>query len=331
MCSMIRLLTLVLGMLLAIRAYCEQEFTPDAGEIIRNIVYTDHQILVGSSGAVYRVDPGILNVVERRPLLTPNRLLVADTGGSFNGQLLTCDHSVCFLANSMDFSNVSWSVPRNTIFRDGQDSVVGLFTPSLAGTSELLFGENANGFFGRRFIRGAFKNVNLTGPNPPDNSEFLVTAEKTETSNGEVYQHYTQFLHNDYIYFVTDTVMGEVTPLPAGRVVRFCRNDSGTTRGMNFGSYFELRLGCSSSTTITAATFINSSPFLQPTIVITSRSESNDMHMCAYSVETIDQLMLEKYTQCIGGIGQTAFARDSFPAITRKCKVIPGTTSVRHH
>lgn len=335
MYSIIRPIPLFAGILLVVGGCYAQEFTPkEEGETIRNVLYADQQILVGSGGAnmdtlygaIYRIDPGSLATVERRLLTTPNRLLVADIGGSFDGQLLACDNTECFLAEITDFSNMSWGVPRGMVFRDGSENVAAMFTPSSSDISELLFGESANGFFGRRFVRGEFNNVDLTGSDPPDDSAFMLTAESIEASNGEVYRYHSNFLHGDYIYFVTDTVLAEASPKPAGRVVRFCQSDSGNRR--NFGSYFELKLGCHSDTTITGATFIASAPFTQPTILITSQTEDNLVYVCAYSLQSIDQLMLDKYTECIGGIGHTGFTRNNLSPTFTQCAVNTGLSSV---
>lgn len=312
--SSARLLTLVAGMLLVCSG---QEYTVREGEIIRNLLPADNHILVGSSNAIYRIDADSLTEVQRHALSSPNRLLVTDNGGTYDSQVLTCDNDNCFLSEITNFLNMSWRVPRSEVFRTGVNNVEGIFTPSISGRSELLFGESANGDFARRFLRGKIDNVNLMGPNPPVNSDFMAVAERRELTNDEVYRYYSYFLHNGFIYYVTDPVVGEKDPRPVGRVVRFCQNDS--VSRASFESLFELRLGCSSNAIITAAKFINTEPFTQPTIVVTSRGENNEMHMCSYNLERIDQLMMGKYLDCINGNGLLGFERDELAMETRTC------------
>ena len=147
------------------------EFAPN-DETLRNIIHTDEHIVVGSSSALYRIRPNTLMVDERLPLTAPNRLLVPDIGGTYDGNILTCDNSRCALIEIVNFANVSWLVePSTPVIRTGVANAVGFFVRSLNGTSEIVFAETANGLMARRFARGGLLNVNFEST-MPQNSLF---------------------------------------------------------------------------------------------------------------------------------------------------------------
>ena len=324
MFSLGRLLRFLGGIILLTRGCYSSDHPFVLGEMetIRSVLLSDQRLLIGTSNAIYRLDPDTnpFEVRDEYPLSTPNRLLLATIDGPFHGKLLSCDNDLCFLANINNFTNMSWSVPRGMVFNSGMDNIVGIFIPNPIPSVNLtlLFAESANTNFGRRFVKGNIGNVNLMGPDPFENSNYSMTAERAELDFNEVFRYHLRLFYNGFIYYVTDNVDGENTPLPAGRVVRFC-DDESENRG-SFGSYFEIRLGCDVDTVITAATFIESAPFSQPTILITSRSESsNDVHMCGYSLANIDRLMQEKYDACSRGEGLVAFDRNALEEILRMC------------
>ena len=223
-----------------------EEFAPE-DVTLRNIILIDQHILVGSSSSLYRLNPNTLMDEVTMPLTSENRLLVADSGGSFDGNFLSCDSNRCFLAEISNFNNVSWQVDSSSpLIRDGTMNLHGLFVPSLGGTSELIFVETANGEVGRRVVRGGLANVMFSPSRttPPQDSEFLLLADRVESRVVDPTTYYTQFTHNGFVYFVHDPIPFESFI----RVLRFCQNDSGVAEGpqRNFVSHVEIKLGCGS-------------------------------------------------------------------------------------
>ena len=297
--------TAVMGALL-VQCCTSLEFTPtNADETLRNIFQTEQHIVVGTSSALYRIFPSDVSAASRLALGSPNRLLVADTTGSYIGNFFSCDNDRCFFAEIVDFTNMSWVVePSTAVIRTGEDNIAAVLVPSGNGTTEIIFGETANRQSARRLTKGGF-----LGFATPMDSLFSRVAERGEGDIFESFTHYTEFAHNGFVYFVTSPVKDETLP----SVVRFCQNDTGVT-GI-FRSHFEIKLMCGSQDgVITAATFVNTAPFTEPTIVIsiaqTTGVEQVDNEICAYSLSEIDEMMLVKFEECITGEGLVSFARD---------------------
>ena len=290
------------------------EFPPTNNEeTFRNLIRTERHLIIGSSGALYRINPSNLTMEEKRPLLAANRLLVADTDGSYRGNFLSCSNVQCFLAEIVNFANISWQVNNSAVIRSvGTQNVAGVFAPSSNGTTELTFGETATTESSRRFVKGGLLNVDFSSSavNAKNFAFSRIAAHTDTTSSSLTFNYHTQFSYNGLIYFVTGPVGSESSP----RVVRFCQNDTGFRD--SFRSHFEVRLSCASGV-ITAATFVNSLPFTQPTILITVREDvagnRKRMHVCAYSLTDIDRVMSEYYNNCIIGAANTfvGFSRGS--------------------
>ena len=294
------------------------EFAPN-DETLRNIIHTDEHIVIGSSSALYHIRPNTLTVAERLPLTAPNRLLVPDIGGTYDGNILTCDNRRCALIEIVNFANVSWLVePSMPVIRTGVANAVGGFVRSLNGTSEIVYAETANGLMARRFARGRLLNVNFEST-MPQNSLFSRSAERTEDDPTESFDYHAQFTHNGFIYFVSSPVEDEDFPT----VVRFCQNDTGSVR---FNSHFEIQLKCVGENgeigVITAAAPVMGPPFAEPTLLISmlysvGHGEAT-VDVCAYSLVEIDQIMENKFRVCINGTGVTGFTRDGVIS-TRQC------------
>ena len=140
------------------------EFSPSSNtETLRNVVRTGPRIVVGSSNALYRINPATLEVDERFPISTENRLLVADDGGTYDGNILSCDSDACFLAEVDNFANMSWYVQADTDFiRNSDENIVAILAPNMNGNTEVIFGEapNTNRAGARRFTKGRLTNAN---------------------------------------------------------------------------------------------------------------------------------------------------------------------------
>jgi hypothetical protein len=306
------------------------EFVPsdENNEVLRNIIHTDQHIVIGSSHALYRINPNTLIVDERAPLTAPNRLLVSDVGGSYDGSVLSCDNDRCLLAEVVNLVNISWVVEDSisTVIRTGVTNIVGVFVPSQNGTSEIVYGETANGQAARRFSRGGLVNVNFITTGTPQNSLFSRSAQRLEDDVTESFYYHAQFAHNGFVYFVSSPVEDQAFP----NVARVCQNDTGSTVTGRFISHFEIKLECRGESSdpgvITAATLVTTPPFAEPTLLISmlyTGMEEATVDICAFSLMEIDRMMENKFRVCINGTGEAGFDRDRLSAATRQCTAIP--------
>ncbi len=109
---------LLLSMLMHVST---SQFTPNTGETFVNMVLSDSKLLLGTSAAVYRVDL-VLNQEQRRELMSPIRLLVADSPtGTLNGTVMTCDAQYCYLLETNNLDNTKWQVAVNTVLLPGTE------------------------------------------------------------------------------------------------------------------------------------------------------------------------------------------------------------------
>ena len=98
------------------------------------MIRTDQYIVVGSSRQLYLIDPGSLSVEQSFPLSSANRLLVANVGGSYDGNVLSCDNDRCFLAEIADLQDVNWSLqPSHPLIRSGVENIAAVLSPSAGG------------------------------------------------------------------------------------------------------------------------------------------------------------------------------------------------------
>ena len=310
-CSKVTVLLLLLA-LWSSHCSAATEFEPSAeeDETLRNVIRTDQYIVVGSSRQLYLIDPGSLSVEQSFPLSSANRLLVADVGGSYDGNVLSCDNDRCFLAEIADLQDVNWSLqPSTPLIRSGVENIAAVLSPSAGGTTDVILGEVATGAFPRRFVKGSFLNVDLTDSTntAPQDSMFEKRAERAEISVTESFEYYTQIVHNGFVYFVTSPVAGASLPT----VTRFCQNDTGFDD--SFSSNFELKLDCrgAEESAITAATFVMGGALNEPTILVsTARStagEMVDVNICGFTLSEIDRIMRAKFDNCTMMIGLTGF------------------------
>ncbi len=279
------------------------EFTPsNNGETLRNVIRTGPHLIVGSSNTLYRLNSDTLGIEDSLDTME-SRLLVADDGGTYDGNILSCHTDVCFLAETKNFANRSWSVNAD-ILRNSDETVVAVLAPNMNGTTEITFGEAPSALSARRFMKGRLTNVDKVN-RPPVNSLFTRLADYEGSDNLELFYYLTQFTHGNFIYFVTYSGF----PNEISRVVRLCQNDTGFRSDL-FRSHFEIRLQCGDNTgEVTAATFIESSSvFSEPTILI-SAIGSSGMETCAYSLTEINDIMRTSFDNCLAGNGMTGFQR----------------------
>ena len=281
------------------------QFPPETpGETFRNLISARSHLLLGSSNAIYRLDNSLVRQ-ERKSLEAANRLLVTDYVGSFRDSVLSCSSDSCFLAQITDFTNVTWEVDPPFIRVGATDNVAAVFAPRANGTSDLTYGERADGQDSRLLAKGSL--VNVGAPS----QLFNRYARRAEGNRFDPLIYLTEFplryVANDsgYVYFVVRSL---VRPMEAEtRLVRFCEDDAGILGA--FASHFEIILTCGSHSDrapSTAATFINVTATAfdnRPTIVISTNRvvgmNSVQLEVCSFDVGYINSLMTQKYEDCI--------------------------------
>ena len=296
-------------------------FLPETpGETFRNLISARSHLLLGSSNAIYRLDNSLVRQ-ETKSLEAANRLLVTDYVGSFRDSVLSCSSDSCFLAQIIDFTNVTWEVDQPFISEQATDNVAAVFAPRANGTSDLTFGERANGRNPRLLAKGSL--VNVGAPS----QLFNRYARRPEGNRFDPLVYLTEFplryVANDsgYVYFVVRPSEEET------RLVRFCEDDAGILGA--FDSHFEIILKCGSHSATapsTAATFIDvtSTAFdNRPTIVISTNRvlgmNSAQLEVCSFDVGYINFLMTQKYEDCINARdnAMAGFLRDGQTTCTR--------------
>ena len=223
-----------------------REFRPGNGEVLRNVIKLEQYLIVGSSNALYRINLNTLTSVERRSLTSANRLLVAD---SHCDTFLSCDNSICFLATSNSLTS-TWQVNSNTVIRHSNfSSLAGSLARLSNGTRILTIVETTAFPILGRFRKGTLRSI--AGSGSARNSTFNLIAEYMGSGNflGSVY---VEFSHNGFVYFLIRPASGNLEPFLT--VVRFCQNDLGIWG--SFRSHFEIRLRCTATGYVTAATYV---------------------------------------------------------------------------
>ncbi len=277
------------------------QFTPNSGETFVNMVLSDSKLLLGTSAAVYRVDL-VLNQEQRRELMSPIRLLVADSpNGTFNGTAMVCDEQSCYVLETNNLDNSKWTVAVNTVLLPEGGVALGSFGIGPNGTSDITYGEPSTSNINRRFVKGALRNVMSGSPD-----DFFRYATSSNGNSGSISDSYLKdvFTYLNYTFFTTQPNNDEV------RVIRFCQQDRGTTLRSGFSSQFEIKLRCrtdvrdeiSSST----ATFRQTSqgPIIFVTVNTMVSMGLVKRKVCSFNVDEINQLMTDKITECVTGVGQ---------------------------
>ena len=329
--KLLRLLlaTISISALSYLRSNCQQSFSPapstgNSSEHLRNMLLTDTNLIVGSSTALYRLDLDLVQL-QRRVLNAPNRLLVSDPSGTYNRSVLACGSVECVLVSLSDLDATSWEVHREgEVVRNGSKDVNGIFAIGSNGSSDLMVAENEEGNQAARVIRGSLLNVGNTSasysfrtyairPEPRFSSiEFLIT-----------------FTYQGFIYLVAQ--FGDTET----RIVRFCQSDPSSPIRPTFASQYEITLQCTTDyvgQAISATLVESSSVFPDPTLLVMKSGlvspGTHEVHVCAYSLVEINQLMLDKFDSCIAGQGVSGFTRDQNSMVCNPLSLAQLATSV---
>jgi hypothetical protein len=320
-------LTQILILVLSLTDYCllvsralSMQFFPEAnGEIFRNMISANSHLLLGSSNAIYRLDNSLVKQ-DKKSLAAANRMLVTDYVGSLRDSVLSCSNDNCFLAQITNFTNITWEVNPPFIREqatDMTDNVAAVFAPRANGTSDLTYGERADGYGGRLLAKGSLVNVGASGVAQP----FNRYARRSEGNKFDPLVYLAEFSlrymanNSGYVYFIVRPTEAET------RLVRFCVDDSGILG--TFASHFEIILKCGSHSNTapsTAATFINVTTTAfnnRPTIIISTNrvlgTNSIQLEVCAFDIGYTNSLMTQKYEDCINARNNAmaGFVRDA--------------------
>ena len=239
-----------------------------------------------------------------------NRLLVTDPGGTYDGSVLACEEQECALTPINNLTDIRWQVSSGLV-RTGMDNMIGMFAPGANGTSSLTFGEQQTVIFASSIRKGNLINVDILG-----SSFFNRFATQEENDRCRPREFLAAFTDQSFIYFIVRIEIDQVDQM---RVVRFCKDDPGdlVSRPPQFVSHFELVGECSGSSSNTtniptASTYVGAnSTFGTATLLVTFMGDGEtDQRMCAYSISTINDLMMQKFGSCLDGVGVSGFARD---------------------
>ena len=282
------------------------QFVPPNSETLQNVIITDSKLLLGTSGAVYRIDLALTHE-QRRELGSANRLLIADSPtGTFNGTVLACDEESCYLLETRNLTNVKWAVPRSAILLSGGGNALGSFSIGPNGTSDVTFGEPPNGDTSRRFVKGALRNVMSASPDG-----FLRYAtNQGDNSQGKVDYLRDNFLYSNHSFFTFQPDDQQI------RTVRFCQRDPGFEG--NFLAHYEIKLRCRTDDrdiVSSSATFGQTTLGPQLFVSVNYMAGTNSMRkeVCTFSADEINRLMLDKLTDCANGIGNVGFGSQTAP------------------
>ena len=299
-------LTVILGVLLQVAAVSCLSFCPTVpSETLRNVVVTGNSVIVGSSSALYRLTPDLVEV-ESVMLDDPNRLLVASrtSDGFFDEDVLACGSARCVLSPISSFSDILW---QGAILEPGEFNVLADLSLTDSGNLSVTYGT-------RQSLRLAIDRPSaitrgslLESFHPP--YTFIQYAEQRELSIFVSREFLTVFSNGGYQYFVV-SINNEVV------VTRLCLSDNGdqpSPLGI-FASYFELELECADFESATAATctFVDSEePFGVETVLLTFHVlHSATFHICAFNLSEINEHMDQKFETCITGSGMSGIGRD---------------------
>ena len=299
---------------LTVHTVCQTDtafYPPSPGEAFRNIILGDSYVLIGSSNSLYRLNPGSLSLEDSRQLGSVNRLLVTDPGGTYNGSVLACEEQECALTPINNLTDIRWQVSSGLV-RSGMDNVIGIFAPGANGTSSISFGEQQT-----ETLQSLIRKGNLINVNIPGSSFFNRFATQEENDRFRPREFLAAFTDQSFIYFIVRIEIDQVDQM---RVVRFCKDDPGDlSRPPQFVSHFELMGECSGSSSSTtniptAATYVGAnSTFGVATLLVTLMGDGETVQrMCGYNIDTINDLMTQKFSSCLDGIGVSGFARE-FP------------------
>ena len=299
------MLAVTLGVLLQVAAVSCLSFCPAMpSETLRNVVVAGNSVIVGSSSALYRLTPDLVEVESiMLPMNSPNRLLVADRtrNGMFGGAVLACGSPSCALSPINNLSDILWEGP---VLDPGASDVLASFSLTSSGNLSVTYGTRQSPDRPSTITRGSL--LNSFRP-LPHNTMFVQYAEQRESNTLVTREFLTVFSNEGYQYFIV-SIENEV------HVTRLCLSDNGDQPSQldTFASHFELELKCVSSESATAATFVNSiEPFGVETVLLAFQLTTSDtFHICAFNLSEINERMDQKFETCINGSGVSGFRRE---------------------
>ncbi len=301
-------------------------FTPSyPDEELRNIIVTHSSIVVGSSRALYRLEPDLVEV-QKRIIETPNRLLVTDLNGTFLDKVLECGSLKCNLAPISNLSEITWHVDSGLVSNDTYN-VVGIFALGPNGTSALTIGERDYVPLSMIAVpsiitKGELVNFHI-GP-----QRFGQYAYQSERSRRER-TFLTTFSHENFTYFLAtvEVYTNGLVEIQI-RLFRFCKEDKGKVTEPDappiFTSRYEIQLQCSLqddmrdqelySAVLVKSTEAFGAPTLLLAVAATTAGPDINDYVCAYSLDEINERIQTKYETCLDGgvVGddQVGFERD---------------------
>ena len=279
-------------------SFCPQ----NSVETLRNVVVTNDTVIVGSTSVMYRLTINLVEVESVR-IGSPNRLLVADKSrdGMFGGGVLACGSSRCTLSPINMLSTIVWRA--SDILNAGETNVLAAFSLVNDRTLSVTFGTQQEQNHPSNITRGSL--LNAFGSPPYTFSEYAVQREPSAVQR----EFLAVFSSQGYQYFVA-SIDNKAT------ITRLCLSDNGNQPSPNssFASHFELELQCAGSEAATAATFADSTgPFGEETVLLlfdAPTPTSTTVHICAFDLSEINELMDQKLEMCINGSGEAGFTRD---------------------
>ena len=266
----------------------------NGSETLRNLLVTEvGSLVLGSNFALRRLDAHLdmLQTVYL-PEGQPNRLLVNDPDGTYNGSFMSCTRTACELLDVENITRQLWM--SSDVLLDGTLNVLGLFVPGPDGNSVFtaLLPNDFDTIRASTIRRGR-----VVGSS--NNQDFMILAFQAESTPFVMREFLTAFQHQGFSYYVV------IDSIVQTRVVRICNND--TTAFTAFDSYFEIQLECGTYYGIavpTAATFVS----LDSTIAVSVATDTENL-LCVYELSQINQLMFDKYNSCRYGEGVAGLAR----------------------
>ena len=313
---MTKMRKLLLCILLHVATVSCLSFCPqNSVETLRNVVVTNDTVIVGSTSALYRLTVDLVEV-ESVIINSSNRLLVADRSGMFGGCVLACGSSRCTLSPVNMLSDIVW---RGRTLQPGRTNVLAAFSLVNDGTLSVTFGTQQEQNRPSTITRGSL--LNAFGSPPYSFSEYAVQREPSTVQR----EFLAVFSSQGYQYFVA-SIDNEAT------IIRLCLSDNGNQPSPNssFASHFELKLQCNGSESATAATFVDSTePFGEETVLLTFEAPTSaTVHLCAFNLSEINELMDQKLEMCINGSGNIGFTRDEDEVEEVPCSTLLPNASV---
>ena len=304
--TMALMLTVTLGVLLHVAAVSCLSFCPAVpSETLRNVVVAGNSVIVGSSSALYRLTPDLVEL-ESVMLTSPNQLLVADRtrNGMFGGTMLACGSARCVLSPINSFSDILW---QGVILEPGDLNNLADLSLTNSGNLSVTYGTRQS----RRLDRSsAITRGNLVNSFQPPPYTFIQYAEQREPSILVSREFLTVFSNEGYQYFIV-SINNEA------HVSRLCLSDNGDQPSPlgAFASYFELKLECANFASATAATFVNSTePFgVKAVLLAVQVIISDTFHICAFNLSEINERMDRKFETCVNGSGMSGIRDREVP------------------